>query len=163
MPLQLSGNSGEGKRRKTMSEQDQNVGFTSGQIKQLEFWRGFSKFSSGKMRGLKFLKPYPHYYDIDFGFPKVLISCKMNTFKKLLHCEIDIPDSEKTYQRFLLDKELIRNEFGEELQWIDKPKKVRRVRVSREFYLEERSEWENYFGWLLGKAEKFQKVFSKFK
>lgn len=149
-----------------MLEKKEERDCSPGQREQLRFWSRFEEFAFGKVNELRFLRPYPNYYDIDFGFKKPVVYISPKMTKESLRCEIDIPSAHKTniYQRFLSHKEEIEKNFGEKLQWIDKARTIRRIRISREdFNIDEKDRWSEYFEWLTEKIKKFQKVFSKYK
>ncbi len=149
-------------------ESNQNS-LTPRQREQQDFWNNFKEFILKKTQGLRFSSIDKHQCDIDFGFPKIHISCKMDIRRKdikELRCEIDIPNAHKSniYQRFLSYKHDIEDEFGERLMWIEDSQTIRRIRVFRyDFYIDKKGRWPEYFEWLSMKTQKFQEVFTKYK
>jgi hypothetical protein len=47
----------------------------------------------------------------------------------------------------------------EQLEWLELPnKKASRIKITRKGNINNKSEWENYFEWLLNVVEKFRQV-----
>ncbi|MHA2366687.1 MAG: DUF4268 domain-containing protein, partial [Candidatus Hodarchaeales archaeon] len=96
---------------------------------QLEFWTRFKEFCEKKETILKLRKPQPQmWYEIKYGDSKSHISLTVSTQKKVIGCEIYIPDSMDHYHELLKFKEELENELNEKLEWMEiKGKKSSRI------------------------------------
>ena len=133
---------------------------------QYSFWSKFKEYAKEKYKtSLRLRKVYPqHWYDISYGDSKSHIALILDTKKGELRCELYIPDSKEAYNNFYQNKEAIEQEIGESLQWLELPdKKASRIVLSRQIDELEENNWEDYFKWLIEKAEKFSEVFGKYK
>ena len=127
------------------------------------FFEKLQEYVLPRTTGLRFKnRTSQNDYDIDFGFPKLHISCKIAPTKNKLRCEIDIPNAKYIYERLLKSRQKIEKDFNEPLQWKDKAKKVRRIRITRyDFDIDDTSKWDEYFKWETAKIIKFQKILGR--
>lgn len=150
---------------KTLKVSKQEGQLSDTKMMQLDFWDKFKSFAQEKTTKLKLRKAQPqHWYDISYGSSNSHISLTINTQSKQIGCEIYISNSKETFQRLYESKDLIEKEVGEKLEWMDLPgKKACRIKLSRNADVEKEQNWEEYFAWMLNKAELFKKVFIKYK
>lgn len=137
---------------------------TNTDLLKLEFWNKFKDYSKSKGTRLRLRKVVPqHWYDISIGSRDAHISLTINTREDFLGCEIYIGNSKELFNRLQGHKAVIEAELGEGLEWMELPgKKASRIKVSKEADVDDEAHWEEYFSWLLNRAEKFHKVFSKY-
>jgi hypothetical protein len=134
------------------------------QILQLEFWNGFKEYAEQHHTTLKLRKTYPqNWYSISIGHSEAHIELNIIKQKKIIVCELYIPDSKELYHALEEYKEDIEKELGVKLEWMElKNRKLSRIRVSREADITDTDRWEEYFEWMNETAEKFKKVFNKY-
>lgn len=137
---------------------------TDAKVVQLDFWDKFKEYAQKNSTMLKLRNTQPaHWYDISIGSSDAHISLTINTRDDLVACEIYIPDSKDLFYGLQKFKKEIEKELVETNDWMDLPgKKASRIKLSREANLANTEEWDSYFEWLMNKAEKFQKTFSKY-
>ncbi|TDX48865.1 DUF4268 domain-containing protein [Orenia marismortui] len=131
---------------------------------QLEFWTKLKEYSKEINSGISFRKPYPqHWYDVSFGSSNAHIALTVNTQKDEIACEIYISDSKETYFSYLEHKDTIESNIGSELEWYELPeKKASRIKLTKEFILDNKEKWEEAFIWFIEKVRLFQDEFSKY-
>lgn len=136
---------------------------TESKLLKLEFWQKFREFAQNKNAKLRLHKPQPRmFYDIKFGSSEAQISLNVYIKENKISCEIYIPDSKELFHSLKLKQEIIHQELGEKLVWLELPeKKASRIRLFYEGNIANIEKWEEYFNWLLHSIENFQKVFSK--
>jgi len=136
---------------------------TETKLLQLEYWTAFKDFYQNINSKLKTHSPKPkHWLNVSIGCSDAHISLSINTIENILSCEIWIPDNKELYFKLEGLKTDIENELSEKLDWQPlETKKASRIRVVKEFYLNNPNEWQDSFIWLEEKANKFKKVFYK--
>ena len=137
---------------------------TDTKLKQLEFWTEFKEYAKRQQTKLRMQKSYPqHWTNISIGNSYAHISLTINSRDGAFGVELYIPDNKELYAKLLEAKDQIEAEFGESMEWMELPaKKASRVRLLTPASFEDQGKWENYFEWLLTKAEKMQQVFPKY-
>ena len=140
------------------------TGLSETKLLQLEFWDKFKEYVDKQKTKLKLRKTWPqHWYDISIGTSEAHISLTMNTKDNLIGCEIYIVKSKQTYNLLYQNKSKIEEELNEQLVWMELlDKKASRVKITKSGSLDKKNEWQNYFEWLLRKAESFHRVFPKY-
>ena len=97
------------------------------------------------------------------GTGEAHISVTLNTKDDLIGCEIYIANSKQTYALLYKNKSKIEEELKEHLDWMELPdKKASRIKVTKNGNIEKKNEWQDYFEWLLKKAESFHRVSPKY-
>lgn len=136
-------------------------------LQQQRFWQSFKDFvnKSGNKHGINLGKtPRPqHWYEISFGTSKALISLTFNTRQNQVGCGLYIHRDESLYRKIESDLIVIKNELGEDIEFMELPDKAafRIVKAYKGDPTDE-NKWPDYFSWLNEQAGKFQKVFKKY-
>lgn len=138
---------------------------TDTQMMQLDFWAKFKEYAIENKSKLRFRKVNPqHWYDISCGMSEAHICLIIDTRENQIRCELYISDSKETYNKFFDQKEKIEKDLNEKLEWAELlNKKASRIKISKDVDFNKVTEWEIYFEWLLTEANKFHKVFNKYK
>jgi hypothetical protein len=136
-------------------------------LRQQKFWQAFKDFVNG--RGNKFSinvgrSPRPqHWYDVSIGTTKAHISLTINTKQKEIGCGLYISRDENTYRKIEADKDAVRRELGEDLEFMDLPDRTAfRIIKPYEGNPTDENRWPEYFTWLEEQTSKFQKTFKKY-
>jgi len=139
----------------TLSETNRN---------QLDFWTQLKLFASEQKSLVRLQKPSPqHWMQMSIGSSQAHISLTINSLKGLIAAELYIYDNKELYSELKVRQQEIEKEFGEQLEWMELPKKkASRVKISTACDFFDQSKWPDYFTWLLAEAEKFYKVFPKY-
>ena len=137
---------------------------TDTKLMQLEFWNNFKEYCISKSSNLKLRKPRPqHWYDITYGNAESHIALTVDKDKNKMRCEIYIVDSKDLFKELHKNREAIESELGEKLEWMELPeRKASRIILTKEANVKDKKHWDEYFDWLLHKAEDFKKVFIKY-
>jgi len=145
--------------KKTTTESN----LTDTKLLQLNFWESFKEFCQNKNSKLKLRKPYPqHWFDISLGSAEAHICLTTNSRENQITCEIYISDNKELYFELEKQKEAIESELKDKLDWQAlEGKKASRIKLYKDFDLNNNQDWQNAFAWLEEKAIKFQKVFYK--
>jgi len=148
---------------KSVKQSVRNTEITGTKLLQLKFWENFKNYANTKNIKLKLRKPYPrNWNDISINRADCHVSLSINSTKKLLGCEIYIPNSLDTYEAFYSNKQEIDLRIPG-LEWMELPaKKASRIikRTKGDFTKEEK--WDEYFEWLGDTALTFQEVFNQY-
>ena len=130
---------------------------------QLEFWEKFNEFVISRDQTFNLRKPYPqHWYSLSVGSSKANISLSIIFAKRLMRCEIYIPDNKSLYYDLENEKESIESKLDYELEWNPLVnKKASRIITEKKLDLNDSSNWENGFIWLMETTKEFRTVFSK--
>ena len=130
---------------------------------QLEFWEKFNEFVISRDQTFNLRKPYPqHWYSLSVGSSKANISLSIIFAKRLMRCEIYIPDNKSLYYELENEKEFIESKLDYELEWNPLVnKKASRIITEKKLDLNDSSNWENGFIWLMETTKEFRTVFSK--
>ena len=130
---------------------------------QLEFWEKFNEFVISRDKTFNLRKPYPqHWYSLSVGSSKANISLSIIFAKRLMRCEIYIPDNKSLYYELENEKEYIESKLDHELEWNPLVnKKASRIITEKKLDLNDSSNWENGFLWLMDTTKEFRTVFSK--
>lgn len=131
---------------------------------QLDFWSSLRDYANENNYNVNFRKPNPqHWYDISFGSSDAHITLTVNTQKDEMACEIYIPDSKETYNRYLENKEDIEKNIGDKLEWYELPdKKASRIKLTKPYSIQDKENWEEAFNWFIDKVRLFKVEFSKY-
>lgn len=149
---------------KNMRKAVNNELSSTGKLK-LEFWTKFKEYAENTKTKLRITrKPSSDgWYDISIGTTQANICIAFPVTKKKIRCELYINDSEKLYKRLFDLKPDIEKELGYSLNWDElSGKKASRISIEKDIdNPSDLQKWDEYFGWLLNKAEEFYNVFSE--
>lgn len=150
---------------KTIKKSAGAMALTDTKVLQLEFWNKFKEYAQNKSTKLKLRKTYPqHWYDISLGISEAHIALSALPTDKIIRCEVWIGDNKDLFRQFQNNKDPIEQDLGEKLNWLELPnKKAGRILITNKADVGDNSKWEEHFEWLLNQAEKFYKVFPKYK
>jgi hypothetical protein len=134
---------------------------------QFEFWSGFVEFcnTNGARPQLISDPLFESYYQINLGFPKVFLELKALGQPATLGCQLVVEKAKSAsiiYQQLESQKSTIEAEVKEQLEWIPPLEEDWRGRVAQTLRgadIESRDKWNEYFAWLVERAETFYKVF----
>ena len=148
---------------KIIKKSSSQSNITEGKLLQLNFWNAFKEYANNNGTKLKLRNTAPqHWYDISLGSADAHISLTVNVRQPVIGCEIYISESKNLYKHLEDKKGEIEKELGFNLEWMELPeKKASRIKVSTEGDINNKEEWNQQIGWLLEKAELFNKAFSK--
>lgn len=147
-----------------LKDSTKQTGLSDTKVLQLEFWDKFKEYVKNQKTKLKLRNTRAqHWYDISIGTREAHVSLTLNTRDNLLGCEIYIANAKQTYNLFYQNKTKIEEELNEKLEWLELPdKKASRIKVTRKGNIDNKNEWQDYFEWLLKKADSFHRVFPKY-
>ncbi|KYC47989.1 MAG: hypothetical protein AMQ22_01905 [Candidatus Methanofastidiosum methylothiophilum] len=136
---------------------------TGAKAKQLEFWMAFQEYINENKIMLKTQKPLPqHWTNISIGTSNAHCAFSLNTQSNEIVCELYIDNNKELFSWLYERKEEIEKELGFNLDWRELPeKKASRIIVKTKGTLENTSDYEKYFQWLIDNGIKFKKVFGK--
>lgn len=137
---------------------------TDTKLTQLEFWKDFKDYAKANNTNLRIGRKAraQHWYNISFGTSEAHLALTVSTRENVITVSVYITNSPELYEKFFLKKEAIEQKLDFELEWQELENKIAsRIMVSRDADLNNEDEWETYFRWLLEKAEKMAKEFSK--
>jgi len=130
----------------------------------LEFWNGFKEYAEKKSNILRFRKTTPeHWYDISIGSSHAHVSLKTILRDEEIRCElwIDSPIAKQVFDVLQNETEEIEKQIGHKLDWkrLDEGK-ASRIILATQGKLENTTDWQRQYEWLLQYAELFAKTFS---
>lgn len=139
-------------------------GITDYKLTQQKFWEDLIQFA-GVSSWISGRKPRPqHWYDISIGKSVAHISLTLNHFENWVNCELYIPSDQNKaiFDRLYAQKSVIEQEVGLKLDWqrLD-DRKASRIKATLTGNIDNESEWEKYFTWLIDTATKYKKTFTK--
>ena len=130
----------------------------------LKFWSGFNDYVSNSDEFKKQFTPRKaqphHWYDLSVGNSSYYISLTNSAQKKHLSCGVYIPDNKEMFHSFEENKEIFKNEFGEEGEWKEAAKATRIV-IYTDFDLYDEAKWNEAYAWFVENAIKTKRVFKK--
>jgi hypothetical protein len=130
---------------------------TETKLKQLDFWTKFKSFAQERTK-ISLQTPRPqHWFDISIGFSEAHIGLTVNTRDERLGCEIT--SNKNLFEELKKQKNEIEKELGLQLDWRERDSVCRIVVYRDNFDIENNTEMERYFDWLLNTALSFRKVF----
>ncbi|MHA7842057.1 MAG: DUF4268 domain-containing protein [Winogradskyella sp.] len=138
---------------------------TDTKLSQLDFWKQFKDYAKANNTSLRIGRKAraQHWYNISFGTSEAHIALTVSTRDNAIASSIYISKSPELFEKFSLNKEAIEEGLGFSLEWQElEGKLASRITIGRHADLNNEDEWETYFGWLLEKAEKMAKEFSKY-
>ncbi len=137
---------------------------TDTKLLQFEYWNKFKEYATAKGTRLRLRKTFPqHWNDISIGSSECHISLTVNTQEDLIGCLIWIPNSKELYHKLFANKDVVEQELGEKLEWMEKPlKKASSVNLNREMSITDKANWDKCFEWMLDRAEKFYRIFNQY-
>ena len=142
-----------------------NKELTDTKLSQLDFWKQFKDYAKSNNTSLRIGRKAraQHWYNISFGTSEAHIALTVSTRDNVIASSIYISKSPELYEKFLLNKEAIEEGLGFSLEWQElEGKLASRITIGRDADINNEDEWETYFSWLLEKAEKMAKEFSKY-
>lgn len=138
---------------------------------QLDFWRAFKDYAGQNAQIIHPTRPYPqHWMYMSIGKTGYVLAA-IAAFKDSLTKSFDAhevraelvisdEDAKERYQALFAKKAEIEKAIGETLTWHNpEGKQMCRIYLRREADLNDKSQWENYFQWLVEKLDKMHKVF----
>jgi hypothetical protein len=148
---------------KSVKQSIQKTALTETKELQQRFWDSYKQNAQNRKLNLRLRKTYAqHWYDLSFGRSDCHMSLTINSQKKELACEIYIPNSQETYETFLLNRDHIDSKI-KDLQWMELPnKKASRIKkvIKGDFTNEDK--WDDYFQWLGDTSLIFQETFNQY-
>jgi len=149
---------------KTVKESVSGRELTEVKLKQLDFWNDLKEFAKEGNSLLRFQKSKPqHWMVISAGSSKAHFSFTINSKENEFAVELYIPSNKELYYKLESQKEVIEQEIGESLEWMELPeRKASRIKLSYGGNFEDKEKWEDHFSWLLAKGERFFSVFPKY-
>lgn len=138
---------------------------TDTKLTQLEFWKQFIAFAKANNTTLRIGRKAraQHWYNISFGTSEAHLSATINTRDNTMATSVYIPKSPELYERFCNDREAIELATGFTMEWQElEGKLASRITVGRHGDVNNESEWEGHFTWLLEHVEKMAQVFSQY-
>ncbi|WP_027066152.1 DUF4268 domain-containing protein [Maribacter sp. Hel_I_7] len=138
---------------------------TDTKLSQLDFWKQFMDYAKSNNTILRIGRKAraQHWYNISFGTSDAHIALTISTRDNVIASSIYISRSPELFDKFKLNKEAIEEGLGFSLEWQElEGRLASRITVGRNADLKNEEEWETYFSWLLEKAEKMAKEFSKY-
>lgn len=149
---------------KTVRNTAEAAELTDTKIKQLEFWTGLKDFAKKYPTKLRLQKSYPqHWTNVSIGSSNAHISLNINSKENILSIEIWIGNDKELFYKLLGHKDQIENELAEKLDWMELiGKKASRIKLSESGDFRDEEKWEDYYQWMLDKADKFANVFPKY-
>lgn len=150
---------------KTLKESVSSVSLTDTKLLQRDFWNKFKEYATNKKSFLKLRKAFPqHWYDIALGISEGHISLSAIPTDQIIRCEVWIGNNKELFHQFSSKKDEIEKELNEKLTWLELPdKKASRILVTKKADILDTKNWDSLFDWLLNQAEKFYKVFPKYR
>jgi len=149
---------------KTVKKSVRESELTDTKLQQKEFWIKLIEYLKNNNTKINLRKPRPrHWYTMAIGSSKAHIVLTINTQENSIGCEIYIPKNKWLFQKLLKNKEKIEEEIKNKLEWMElNEKKASRIKISRDAYIENIEEWNNYHGWLKEMIETFLRVFPNY-
>lgn len=132
---------------------------------QLEYWTVFRNFVESSKATFKPTKPLPqHWMNISIGRSNFGLVVTVNTMQNSIAAYLTCvgPDSKAHFALLLQNKEVIEEEFGEDLIWEELPGRIEsRISLRRSNSdPSNKTDWDNQHIWLAEKIEKLRKVFA---
>ncbi len=133
---------------------------------QYEFWKSFEAYLHESKSLLRTTAIYPqHWFDCRMGTSKGHISFIINTTTNKLGCGLYMSgeDPKSVFKLLFDNKEIIEKEIGQKLLWMELPDRhASRIKLEKDFDLENQRSYQENFEWLKEYGERFQKVFLKY-
>lgn len=128
---------------------------------QYDFWRGMVAYANRHYPDMELRKPLKHHwFDVKLGRAGVHIALTVDTKKNILGCELYISRDKSIFHRLEGEKRAIERELNAKLSWEPLPsRKATRIAIYTDGNIRDRSRWDEFHGWLLGNALKFQGTF----
>jgi len=135
---------------------------TETKLMQLDFWTKFREYANENNSSLRLRKPNPqHWYNISIGSSKAHLGLIIDTQNNQLRCELYIPNSKDLFHKLEGCKDEINQRANCKLEWMPlEGKKASRIRTICEADTTDIDKWEQYYDWLIEKAQSFSKIFS---
>jgi len=147
----------------TRSIRTQKQGLTKGATQKLEFWTAFNDYVKSHEKDIQLRKPQPQrWYDVAIGKSGVHISLSSRSTMKDIACEVYMHgEKAKDLYRYLAeDKEIIEDELGEKLEWLELPDgKSSRIIIREPIDTTESENWDDCFLWFTDIIAIFKKAF----
>lgn len=146
---------------KTLREQTKSDNLSETKLMQLDFWQQFKSYCKKHNSRIGSRKAQArHWYNVSIGNSGAKVALTVNTREQELGCELYIKDDKEWFDELYGQKEDIEAMIGSSLEWqrLD-DKKASRIKLAKDFNLEDLDQWPGYFTWLKDKAEKFKRVF----
>lgn len=133
-------------------------------LQQLKYWENFREFLLERSGSIRPQKPLPqHWTNFSIGRSGFWINATVNSRRNKIGSSISFKTlgTKALYEHFYEMKELIENEFGRELSWLELPDAKESAIAT---YLEntnfrDEDDWSRQFEWLAGSLEKYEHVF----
>ncbi len=148
------------------AKQMKNVGSLSDTKQlQLHFWQQLSEYIKSHDVFAKEFSPRKaqpqHWYDLSIGSSSYHICLTVNTQKNLLGSEIYIPDDKDKFAMFKIHDKEIEDLIGSHVEWREATKATRIITL-HSYDINNESNWEQAFEWLMNKAVIFKSIVKLF-
>lgn len=137
---------------------------TETKLQQLDFWRKFKDYATGKSSGIQFGQtPRPqHWYDVSMGSSDAHVALTVDSRKNKLGCEIYISKNKALFNFMRERRAEIEVNIGEKLEWVDAAV-ASRIKLQKDVAnIFAPGEAADHFEWLYEKTILFHKVFGKY-
>lgn len=137
------------------------------QEKRYDYWVAFQDYAFQNAtfaREFKRRKPSTHHWMNYFiGSSECYISVTQIRNKDKLNIALYIPDNKNLYQALLEQKDAVEKAAGVSFSWHELPeRKASKIIIEQTAELENRSEWETQFNWIIENMVKMKKAFAKY-
>ena len=134
---------------------------------RLEYWTAFNEYAFTKAafaNCFKRRKPSTdHWMSLSLGSSAYHLDILTLKKRNAVSVEFYISDDKTIFQKLLLHKDAIETELGFALDWRELPdKKASRIIIEKPVNLDNNSEWNDQFDWIVDMCIRFKKAFKKF-
>ena len=141
------------------------TGITETKMLQLRFWESMREWGQDNGTPLKLRTPRPqHWFDIAGGSSRWHLALTVNTNSGEITCQVYIPGDKDLFQKFYESRETIEAGLGTQLEWMPLPgKQACRIKMTRSVDIDDDTQWEESFKWLLANASAMRSTFGAIK
>ena len=133
---------------------------------QYDFWKAFESYIKESKSILKTSGAFPqHWLDCRIGTSKAHVSFTINTGTGKIGCELYMSgyDPKAVFNDLMAKKDEIEKELGQNLLWMELPDRhASRIKLEREFDIENKELYTATFEWLKDYGERFQNIFLRY-
>lgn len=135
--------------------------------KRYDYWVAFQNYAFQNAtfaKEFKKRKPSTHHWmNYSIGSSECYISVTQIRNKDKINVALYIPDNKQLYQALLEQKDAVEEAAGISLSWHELPeRKASKIIIEQAAELENRSEWETQFNWIIENMVKMKKAFVKY-
>lgn len=132
-----------------------------------EYWVAFQDYA---FKNSEFAKrfnrrrpSYDHWLEFSIGSSSYHISVSYIIKRDELDVELLIPDDKELFKQAFSNKDIIEKETGLKFDWRELPeKKASRIIIEKKFSLNDKSQWNTQFDWIIDVMIKMKDVFKKY-